>query len=458
MNNDKTYMFEKMPVPQAILKLAAPTVVGSLVMIIYNLADTYFVGLLNDPVQTASVTLISVLLLLFNAINNLFGVGTSSMMSRALGRKDSETCSKASATGFWGALLSGVVFMILATVFKSEILYAIGADETTYDAAYRYMLWAVNIGAVPAIMNVVMSYMVKSEGEVLHATIGTISGAILNIILDPFFVLPQFLGMGAAGAGLATCISNFVAFTYFLVLTLVIKKGKTIVCLNIKKVDFSKLIFGGICAVGIPAAIQNLLNVVSQIVLNNSAASFGAVAVSAVGISYRLNMIPFMVAMGASQGIMPLISYNFASGDIKRMKEATYFTLKLTAGALFVMAAFYFAFSRALVGAFLKNEEVMQIGSVILRGMALALPFIGIDFTGVGVYQATGYGKMSLFFAIARKILLEIPLLFILNKLFPLYGLGFAQPITEFVLAIIAIIALNKLFKGWMASKNTKTA
>ena len=240
MSNDRTELFETMPLNKAITKLVTPTVIGSLVMIIYNLADTYFVGLLNDPIQTASVTLISVLLLLFNAINNLFGVGTSSMMARALGAKDHDTCSRSSATGFYLALFSAIIFMILATIFKTPILNILGADETTFEAAYNYMFWAVNMGAVPAIMNVVMSYMVKSEGDALNASIGTMCGCILNIILDPFFVLPQFLNMGAAGAGLATFISNCVAFIYFLVLSLVIKKGKTIVCLDPKKISFDK--------------------------------------------------------------------------------------------------------------------------------------------------------------------------------------------------------------------------
>ena len=449
MSNDRTELFETMPLNKAITKLVAPTVIGSLVMIIYNLADTYFVGLLNDPIQTASVTLISVLLLLFNAINNLFGVGTSSMMARALGAKDHDTCSRSSATGFYLALFSAIIFMILATIFKTPILNILGADETTFDAAYNYMFWAVNMGAVPAIMNVVMSYMVKSEGDALNASIGTMCGCILNIILDPFFVLPQFLNMGAAGAGLATFISNCVAFLYFLVLSLVVKRGKTIICLDPRKITFDKKILGGICEVGIPAAIQNILNVVGQTLLNNFAAGYGAEAVSAVGISYRLYTIPFMVSMGASQGIMPLISYNYSSGNIKRMRKATNITLKMMIISMGAMAIIYFIFSNQLVGFFLNVEEVIKMGGVILKGMALALPFIGIDFTGVGVFQATGYGKMSLIFAIFRKIILEIPFLILFNKLWPLYGLGYAQFAAEFILSIASLVVLNKLFENW---------
>ena len=449
---DKKELFETMPLNRAIIKLVIPNIIGSLVMIIYNLADTYFVGLLNDPVQTSAVTLIGVLLLLFNAINNLFGVGSSSLMSRYLGAKDEESAKRVSATGFYTAFISSIIFMICTFIFKNDILRIIGADASTYDASYRYMFWAVNLGAIPAIMNVVMGYMVKSDGDSLKASIGTISGCVLNIILDPFFVLPQFLNMGVEGAGLATFISNCVAFLYFLNLILVKKRGKTIVCLNPKKISFSLNIIGGICAVGVPASIQNLLNVTGQTILNNFAAVFGPEAIAGIGISYRLCNLCFGLTMGVSQGVMPLVSYNYAAGNIKRMKEAVYKTLKIIVIALSIIMIIYCAFPSFFVSLFIDNKQVIEIGSVIIRGFAIALPFIGIDFVGVGVFQATGYGKLSLIFAILRKIVLEIPFLFILNYLWPLYGLGFAQACAEFILAIGSIIVLSKLFKKWSSN------
>lgn len=449
---NKKELFETMPLNKAIIKLVIPNIIGSLVMIIYNLADTYFVGLLNDPVQTSAVTLIGVLLLLFNAINNLFGVGASSLMSRYLGAKDEENASRVSATGYYMALVSAIIFMICTFIFKNEILTIIGADVATFDASYRYMFWAVNLGAIPAIMNVVMGYMVKSEGDSLKASIGTISGCVLNIILDPFFVLPQFLNMGVEGAGLATFISNCVALIYFLNLILVKKRGKTIVCLDPRKISFSLKIIGGICTVGIPAAIQNLLNVTGQTILNNFAAGFGPEAIAAIGISYRLCNLCFGVTMGVSQGVMPLVSYNYASGNIERMKAAVYKTLKIVVFVLSLIMAAYCLDSKLFVSLFIDNQEVINIGSVIIKGFALALPFVGIDFVGVGVFQATGYGKLSLIFAILRKIVLEIPFLFILNYLWPLYGLGFAQVCAEVLLAIASLMVVNRLFKKWSSN------
>ena len=188
--NSKAYLFESMPIPKAVMSLFLPMVVTSLVTIVYSLADTYFVGMLNDPIQNAAVTLAYPVLLAFNAVNNLFGVGTSSMMSRSLGAGDHERVRSSSAFGFYGALFSGLLFSLLCTVFKIPLMGLLGADSTTWAATEQYMFWTVTCGAMPAILNVVQGQMVRSEGSALHASIGTMSGCILNIILDPIFILP----------------------------------------------------------------------------------------------------------------------------------------------------------------------------------------------------------------------------------------------------------------------------
>ena len=226
--SDKIELFENMPIPKAVAKLSIPMIVGSLVTIFYNLADTFFVGMLNDPIQNAGVTLAAPVLLAFNAVNNLFGVGASSMMSRAMGRRDYETVYKSSAFAFWGAILSGIIFSLACTIFKNPLLQLLGSSDTTRQATADYMFWTVTCGAVPAILNVVMGYMVRSEGASLHASIGTMSGCLLNVILDPIFILPWGFDMGAAGAGCATFIANCMACLYFLIL-LYIKRKKTLV-------------------------------------------------------------------------------------------------------------------------------------------------------------------------------------------------------------------------------------
>ena len=457
MQQDRTLLFEETPIPKAVATLAVPTILSSLVMVLYNLADTYFVGMLNDPIQNAAVTLAAPVMLAFNAVNNLFGVGSSSMMSRALGRRDYDTVAKSSTFGFWCAILSGLAFSLLCTLFKSPLLGLLGADATTRTATEAYMFWTVTCGAAPAILNVVMAYMVRSEGSAMHASIGTMSGCFLNIILDPIFIMPWGLNMGAAGAGLATFLSNCFACLYFMVL-LFIKRGRTYVCIDPRKLSFDSTIVGGVCLVGIPAAIQNLLNVTGMTILNNFTSSYGANAVAAMGIAQKINQVPFYIANGLSQGIMPLISYNYASDNIKRMKHTLTFAAKISVTGLVLVSIAYSFFAGDLITMFMDNPEIVEMGSRFLRGFCLALPFLCVDFLAVGVFQASGLGRNALVFAILRKIVLEIPALFILNHFFPLYGLAYAQFTAELVLSIAAVIILVKLFRKLELEKADRDA
>ncbi len=440
----KLYLFEEASIPKAVMSMAVPTIISSLVMVIYNLADTYFVGMLNNPVENAAVTLAAPVLLAFNAVNNLFGVGSSSMMSRALGSKDYEMVRRVSAFGFYCTVFCSLVFSLLCTVGKNPLLALLGTDAVTFAATGEYLKWTVCFGAVPAILNVVMAYMVRSEGCTLHASIGTMSGCFLNMLLDPFFILPWGLDMGAAGAGLATFLSNCVACVYFFIL-LYVKRKSTYVCINPKMFRLRKEVVTGVCGVGIPAAIQNLLNVTGMTVLNNFTSSFGADAVAAMGIAQKINMVPMNVAFGFSQGIMPLISYNYASGNRKRMRQAIFFSARNSVSALAAIALCYYLWAGNWIRLFIQNESIVAYGTSFLRGLCIALPFLCMDFLAVGVFQAVGMGKKAFFFAILRKIIMEIPAIFILNMLFPLYGLAYAQAVTEVILAVTAVLVLKRM-------------
>ena len=444
-DQQKTMLFEQMPIPRAVAKLAVPTILSSLVTVLYNLADTYFVGMLNNSVQNAAVTLAAPLILAFNAVNNLFGVGSSSMMSRALGSRDYETVHRSSAFGFYCSIFCGLLFSLLYVIFQPFVLTILGADATTAEATAGYLRWTVACGAAPTILNVVMAYLVRAEGAALHASIGTMSGCILNIILDPIFILPWGLNMGAEGAGLATFLSNCVACGYFFVL-LYVKRENTHVCIKPSMFCLKRKIVLGVCGVGIPASIQNLLNVTGMTVLNNFTSSYGSDAVAAMGITQKINMVPMQIAMGLSQGIMPLISYNYASGNTPRMKKTLTFATKIAISSLVAVAAGYFVGAGFLVRLFMQNPEIVAYGTRFLRGFCLGLPFLCMDFLAVGVFQAVGLGKNAFVFAIVRKVVLEIPALIILNALFPLYGLAYAQFAAEIILAAAAVVVLIRMF------------
>lgn len=440
----RTWLFEKEKISKAVFRLSIPTICSNLVMILYSLADTFFVGMINSPAQSAAVSIVSPVLLAFNAINNLFGVGASSMMSRALGARDYKTLKQSSAFGFYGSLICGVIFSMAAALFIEPLVRLLGASEETLAPSERYLLWAVILGAPFSILNVVMGYLVRAEGNTLQASIGTMSGAFINIILDPIFIL--IFGMKAEGAALATMISNVCACLYFFGY-LYFRRKTTLVCIDWHEFGFRKKIVSGVCAVGIPASIQNLLNVISQILMNNIAAFYGTVAVAALGIAFRSSQVLMYVGMGISQGVMPLIGYTYAARMVDRMKKCIFYTMKLSVTVLFCLTVLYELFPSEIMSAFIGDPDTIAIGSVLIRGMALANPFLAVDFMNVGIFQACGKGKQSLILAILRKGVFEIPFMFLFTNLIGINGIGFSALAAEVLMSLISLMMLRSLLK-----------
>ncbi len=448
MQNTNKKLFEETPVPQAVQTMMIPTIIGALVTVLYSLADTLFVGMMNDQIQNAAVALAAPALLAFNAVINLFGIGSSSMMSRALGRGDLKTVCASASLGFYGTVVSGALLSALCYTFMQPFVVLLGGDINTAAATTAYMNWAVVCGAIPTILNVVMGYMVRAEGASLHASIGTMSGCILNMILDPFFILPWGLGMGAAGAGLATFLSNCFACCYFFVL-LMVRKKKTNINLNPKYLSLTKEIVFGVMEVGIPAAIQNLLNVTGMTILNNFVAGYGSSAVAAVGIAQKVYMVPIQVALGGTQGVMPLVGYSYASKNKQRFEETIQTVMKLLVPCMVLIMILCWIFAPSLIRLFMKNEEVITYGAMFLRGFCMCMPFMLVDFLAVSVFESVGMGKTALVFAILRKIVFEIPAIVILNKIFQASGITYAGFVSEFILSIFAVILLRRIADGF---------
>ncbi len=446
-----TALFEQMPIPRAVGKLVVPTILSSLVMVLYNMADTYFVGQLNDAVQNAAVTLSAPVLLAFNAINNLFGVGSSSMMSRALGQKDYDAVRKSASFGLYCAFGSGLLFSLLCLCFFRPLLTLLGADEITMEATAGYLGWTVVCGAAPSILNVVLAYLVRAEGDSLQASIGTMSGCVLNMILDPIFIFPWGFNMGAAGAGLATFLSNCAACIYFFVL-LFIRRSQTLIRLHPKYFRFDRKIAGAVCSVGIPAAIQNLLNVTGMTILNNFTAAYGAAAVAAMGIAQKIYTVPMQISLGGTQGVMPLVSYSYSSRNYDRFRSSISFLARLMLPIMIVVSVAVWIFAPQLLRLFIADTEVIAYGTGFLRAMIIAVPFLILDFLVVGVCQAIGRGITSLIFAVLRKIVLEIPATILLNAVFGISALAYGAFAAEVVLAVAGIITLQRIMKTFRES------
>lgn len=440
-------LFEQSPVWKAIFALTIPMIISSLVAMIYNLSDTFFVGELNDSVQNAAITLTAPAMTLFYGITNLFGIGASSLMSRSMGQKDYETVKRASATGLYLALLGAILLSAVTILFNGPTLHLLGTDEITFQATKDYLFWTVCLGSVPGIMSIMFSYLLRAEGRSLQASIGQMSGCILNIILDPFFILPFGLNLGAAGAGLATFIANCVACTYFLCLILKEKNG-TYVCLDPKYITLKRKILSNIFIVGIPGVFQNVLNVLSMTILNNIVAMYGADAVAAVGIANKINQLPIQIVFGFTQGVMPLIGYNFAAKNFPRMKETIRKTYMITLSALTCILVLFNVAGQPIIRIFMDNDSIVTTGAWFLSGFGFSLPFMCIDFMVVGVSQAFGMGKPALLFSFLRKLFLEIPLILLLNRVAGVMGIAYAQCVAEIIMAVVAVFVQLSIMRN----------
>ena len=440
-------LFEQSPVWKSIFTLTIPMIISSLVAMIYNLSDTFFVGELNDSVQNAAITLTAPAMTLFYGITNLFGIGASSLMSRSMGQKDYETVKRASATGLYLALLGSILLSAVTILFNGPTLHLLGTDDITFQATKDYLFWTVCLGSVPGIMSIMFSYLLRAEGRSLQASIGQMSGCILNIILDPFFILPFGLDLGAAGAGLATFIANCVACTYFLCLILK-EKNSTYVCLDPKYISLQRKILSNIFIVGIPGVFQNVLNVLSMTILNNIVAQYGADAVAAVGIANKINQLPIQIVFGFTQGVMPLIGYNFAAKNFPRMKETIRKTYVVTLSALTCILVLFNVAGQPIIRIFMDNDSIVTTGAWFLSGFGFSLPFMCIDFMVVGVSQAFGMGKPALLFSFLRKLFLEIPLILLLNRAAGVMGIAYAQCAAEIIMAAVAFFVQLSIMRN----------
>ena len=367
-------------------------------------------------------------------------------MSRSLGLKDIKTVKRASATGLYFSLMFAALLAIFSIVLNNQVLHILGTDVETYDATRNYMYWTVSMGSVPGIMSIMFGFLLRAEGKSFHASIGQISGCIINIILDPFFILPFGLDMGVAGAGFATFIGHCVACSYFLILLFKERKN-TSVSLNPRNITINKAILLGIFMVGFPGVVQNNLNVISMTILNNIAASYGPNSVAAIGIANKVNQLPIQIIFGFTQGVMPLIGYNYAAKNYARLSESVKKTYIATLSGLLLVLLLFNLAGTQIIRFFMDNNEIVSVGARFLSGFGLSLPFLCMDFMAVGVSQSFGYGKHALIFSILRKLAFEIPLIYVLSASFGVYGLAYAQCLAEFMMAVISIFVMKSLMQ-----------
>lgn len=312
-----------------------------------------------------------------------------------------------------------------------------GADTAVFPFAYQYLFWTVIIGGVPTVLNLVLANIVRAEGKANAASIGTAVGGILNIILDPVFIFA--MNMKVEGAALATCLSNVVSMVYFFVYIIKNRKaGMMPVTFLPGKLD--RKIIGEVFLIGIPSSLQTILSALSNSFMVCFMSGYATSAVAGFGVAQHLETVLMQVIMGISTGVLPLIAYSYAAGKQERMKQSVRFSGMLAFLLAIIFLAFYEVFAPFIVEVFIRNSDTVAFGAAFVRLRSVAVPFMAFTFILVAVFQGTGAAKEAFVLSLMRKGIIDIPLMFVMDHVFPLYGLMLVQPIVEFCGMLFAMI------------------
>lgn len=435
---DRTEIFEHMPVRQAVCRQIFPAIAAQMIALVYNLADTYFVGMLNDPHQTAAVTIVAPAFVMLTAISNLFGVGGASAIARDLGKKQTMRAKQISSIAFWFGLAGSILFSLIFLLLAKPLLFLCGATEETFDISFAYAKYVVILGGCPTVLNTLLANLIRSEGNAAKASFGVSLGGIVNIILDPLFILPQFGNLGAVGAGMATALSNCTALVYFLIL-LYRQRKDSVIRIHPKSLLFSKRYLPSILSIGFPSAVQYALTVVAVAAQAKFVSHYATEAVAALGIVKKLDQLPLYFSIGVSSGLLPLLAYNYAAGNQKRRQDAFRFGCMVSLGFALLCLICYEVFAPQLSALFIDDAVTVEYSASFLRRMVTAMPMMSICYPMIIQFQAMGKVRESLIASILRKGVLDIPLLALMDHIIPLYGCMWVQPIVDSV-SLIAVL------------------
>ncbi len=448
---NNTDVFESYSVPKAVAAMALPSMLGMLINVIYNLADTFFVGQTGDKNQVAAVSVSMPLFLIFIALGNLFGVGGCAFVSRSLGEGKRDKIKTISSFCLYTSLAASIIVGVIYFVFRNPILYFVGASSETVGNAAEYLKW-IALGAPFIVGAITLGNLVRGEGAAKESMAGMVLGQLVNIVLDPIFILekgdrlfffnmPFGFDMGVAGAAIATVLGNIVSVLFFLIYFL---RGKSILSITPARYSTKNGIAKGVISVGFPASLNNLLMSLSNIVVNIVLAGYGDDAIAAMGVALKANMLVVMLQIGLAQGVQPLIGYCYGARNYRRMKSCLRFSIGCNIVIGTVMMLFYVIFKEAVIGMFIDDANVISLGVKMLVALMSPGPVIGIMFIMIFAFQGMGKGTQSMILSAGRQGLIYIPLLFIMNSLIGLEGVIWCQPAAD--LACVAMSLAMWLF------------
>ncbi len=444
MQNKTTEIFRDAPVPKAVITNVVPSIISMIMVLIYNLADTFFIGQTKNAYMVAAISVATPAFLLFMAIGMLFGIGGTSLISRSLGEGKTEKAKNASSFCFWTGLCIGILAMILLFIFAVPVSRAIGASDDTIGYTSQYM--RIVSTAIPfLIISNSFSNIIRAEGNANIAMMGMLIGNMINIVLDPIMILA--LGWDVAGAAVATVLGNIFAAVFYIRHLL---SKNAMLSIHPKYYKAKERIAAGVLSIGIPASLNSIMMSLSNIIVNNIMIHYGDMAVAGLGVAMKVNMIVVMLLIGLGTGIQPVLGYCFGAGDRKRYMAILKFSLILAFGLSAVMTVICYCGAGPLVHAFLEDPDAFTYGISFARIYIYSGPVMGLLFVFINAIQSTGAALPALSLSISRQGIIYLPVLFLFRSIFnSATMLAAAQPITDYLSTILAIVLFISTYRKY---------
>lgn len=436
MNKEKSSLdsFVSGSVSSAVLRNVVPAIAAMMMVLVYNLADTFFIGQTNNDYMVAAVNLATPVFLLFMSLGTLFGMGGSSLISRALGAGKPEYAKKVSSFCMWAGVVIGAVCSILLLIFAEPIAIMLGASTETLGYTKTY-LSIVSLCGIFSIISNCYTNIIRAEGKSTTAMMGTLIGNLLNVVLDPLMILG--FNWGVAGAAIATVIGNFAGALYYLIY---FWRGKSILSIKLSDFSMKDKICSGVLSIGIPAALSSIMMSISQIITDSRMSGYGDMAVAAYGVSAKVLMIVSLVGIGVGQGIQPLLGYCFGARNKERFQKSLRFSIFFAIILCVVITIICYVFAPEIVTVFLTNETALSLGARFSRIMLTTAWLFGMFYVLMNALQAIGAAVPSLIISLCRQGFIYIPAVFILEALIGSDGLAWAQPVADVLSLVLEII------------------
>ena len=441
MEQKSLEVFESMPIPKAVFRNALPAMAAMLMVLVYNLADTFFIGQTHDALQVAAVSLATPVFLIFMAAGTVFGMGGTSVISRALGEGRKDYAKKVCSFCMWGCVIVGVVMAALFLIFMEPILSLIGASSDTWDLAKTYLMIVVCSGPFVLISNC-YSNVIRTEGESGRACMGQLLGNLLNVVLDPIMILG--FGWNIAGAAIATVIGNVFGAGYYISYFL---RGKSSLSVRLKDFTLREKVCSSVLAIGVPAALGSMLMSVSQIIINSQMAEYGDMAIAGMGVAMKVVTITGMVCIGLGQGVQPLLGYCAGAKLWKRFRDVFKFSFIFSFILGVVLTVICCLFTNQIVSAFLADVTAFDYAVQFAKILLTTSPIFGVFYVLTNALQAMGAATASLVINLSRQGIIFIPVLFILKAVLGLTGLVWAQPAADILSILLAAVLYVNTYK-----------